>query len=481
MVAIVTTRTRTRGDKAPVGRFSINKDHWQAQGLLAWFPLAGNFHNYAVKTARDAITLVGGRTFAPYPGHGLAYSRIAGQRLQMPIKLTSDVICTMTGWMFKTIDANFVNVMSVGVDAGDSANNSHELLITNTEVVRARSQDGAGGGSAADGTTAVALAPPLRFFAGRINGAASRQAFLDGVQQATNTGSRSVTGIDTFFLGSTAANGSTSASSLRDLRVYDRALSDAEIYALYAPRTRWDLYWQPGRKTYILPSTTTAVTVSSGTLTLTGNTATVTFALTRAVTSGTVTLTQTSPTVSRTLNRAVTSGTATLTQTSPGVAQKRNIAPTSGTWTLTGSTATVTFVVTNYIVTAGTLSATGNTASVTLIVPPAPAAGGDGGAGFARAVISEVFGRRRQAKKSETKKPEQIRPAGPIYDTYDEREALKAIDSRIEDLEEEGVDLMSLPSAMRAEGQLRQIEEQIETLSRKRLALLLLLGASDAF
>lgn len=35
-----------------------------------------------------------------------------------------------------------------------------------------------------------------------------------------------------------------------DARVYNRALTPTEIWALYDPATRWDLYWQPGRTLY---------------------------------------------------------------------------------------------------------------------------------------------------------------------------------------------------------------------------------------
>jgi len=41
-----------------------------------------------------------------------------------------------------------------------------------------------------------------------------------------------------------------------ELRVYDRALSDAEVWSLYDPQTRWDLYWQR-RRTFFLPAAAT--------------------------------------------------------------------------------------------------------------------------------------------------------------------------------------------------------------------------------
>lgn len=37
---------------------------------------------------------------------------------------------------------------------------------------------------------------------------------------------------------------------LADLRYYMRALSATEVWALYDPSTRWDLYWTPGRRVF---------------------------------------------------------------------------------------------------------------------------------------------------------------------------------------------------------------------------------------
>ena len=37
---------------------------------------------------------------------------------------------------------------------------------------------------------------------------------------------------------------------MADVRVYNRYLTDPEVYALYDPRTRWDLYWQPNKRIY---------------------------------------------------------------------------------------------------------------------------------------------------------------------------------------------------------------------------------------
>jgi len=37
-----------------------------------------------------------------------------------------------------------------------------------------------------------------------------------------------------------------------DFRIYEKQLTDAEVWSLYDPQTRWDLYWQR-RRTFFLP------------------------------------------------------------------------------------------------------------------------------------------------------------------------------------------------------------------------------------
>lgn len=80
------------------------------------------------------------------------------------------------------------------------------------------------------------------FVAGRYNG-----AVMDCFINNKNFGSTSKTGniqSSTFPLvvGTNADGGEDYDGVLSDLRIYDRALSDAEILHIYNPATRWDLY-----------------------------------------------------------------------------------------------------------------------------------------------------------------------------------------------------------------------------------------------
>ena len=54
----------------------------------------------------------------------------------------------------------------------------------------------------------------------------------------------SPTGIDSISIGSQkrAGNGAYFEGLIRDVRLYDRAVPDAVIAAMYDPATRWNLY-----------------------------------------------------------------------------------------------------------------------------------------------------------------------------------------------------------------------------------------------
>ena len=51
------------------------------------------------------------------------------------------------------------------------------------------------------------------------------------------------------FVAGSAASWFT--GQIAEVRVYNRALTDNEVWELYAPQTRWDLYWQPSRRVYV--------------------------------------------------------------------------------------------------------------------------------------------------------------------------------------------------------------------------------------
>jgi hypothetical protein len=92
----------------------------------------------------------------------------------------------------------------------------------------------------------------------------SRACYLDAANKGTDTTSVSVTlpsnAVES--IGKYDAPGGGTGNNLNgtiaDVRVYNRALTDAEVWELYDPRSRWDLYWQPNTRAYSFMSAAAA-------------------------------------------------------------------------------------------------------------------------------------------------------------------------------------------------------------------------------
>lgn len=102
-----------------------------------------------------------------------------------------------------------------------------------------------------DGGTTISSAATLvgrtRLITGTYDGATMR-VYLDGVQATSQARTGTLnSGSDPIGLCGTNNN---VQGWYADFRVWDRALSAAEVWALYDPATRWDLYWVPGRTLY---------------------------------------------------------------------------------------------------------------------------------------------------------------------------------------------------------------------------------------
>jgi hypothetical protein len=105
--------------------------------------------------------------------------------------------------------------------------------------------------------------------------AAGAAMFINGRQVGTSTSLTFGASVSAARWGDRVdGNGVSFAGQMQDLRRYDRALSAAEIYTLYDPRTRWDLYapitrrvWIPGSEAEATPTVRPISDVTVGTWT----------------------------------------------------------------------------------------------------------------------------------------------------------------------------------------------------------------------
>lgn len=80
----------------------------------------------------------------------------------------------------------------------------------------------------------------------------AQSLIIDGGSESLSTTSASGASFDTsdIFFGKYGGGGFRAPMTLFTLNIWARSLSDHEVWSLWAPRTRWDLYWQPSRRTY---------------------------------------------------------------------------------------------------------------------------------------------------------------------------------------------------------------------------------------
>lgn len=76
------------------------------------------------------------------------------------------------------------------------------------------------------------------------------QFFFDGVSVGTASTLGTLTNAPTSLILGSTVGGESWIGMMQDVLWYDRALNATEAWSLYDPATRWDLYWQPGRRVF---------------------------------------------------------------------------------------------------------------------------------------------------------------------------------------------------------------------------------------
>lgn len=175
-----------------------------------------------------------------------------------------------------------------------------------------------------------------------------------------------------------------------DFRLWNRALSDAEFYGLWDPRTRWDIYQTlrprfvdvptAGGSPQTLTATAPTVTVTAPTATLLAGLAALTAAAclvsvsapAATLTAGAATITATAPAVTVSAPSAtVSAGAAMITATAPTVTVSASAAtPIGGAASISATSPTVTVSAPAPVLAPGGITLTGTAPSVTVSSPP---------------------------------------------------------------------------------------------------------------
>ncbi len=242
MIALTTNRP-------PSGNFTINRGSWQARGLTAWWPLAGNIHEYV----RD------------YPG-GILFGNAAlgttgqGRALKLPgadpdyLNTYSTLgqglsYLTISAWAYTdTLAGGAFNLRYVMGNEGPNQGWQMRLSTADNKLYWFVYS-----GAYRSATSSFTLAVNTWYhFVGVYNIAEAAPSqvklYIDGRYNAQGASAGGAIAASANTIGIGAEPGFTDrvwSGAIRDVRIYERALGGQEIYRLWAPQSRYDLYKLP--------------------------------------------------------------------------------------------------------------------------------------------------------------------------------------------------------------------------------------------
>ena len=233
--------------RPPSGNFTINRASWQARGLAAWWPLAGNIHEYvrnyplATKSGNATLGTSSMGRVGVFPGADPDH-----------INTNSDIA---QGLSYLTVSAWInTNTLSGGdgnlryIVSNETASKGWQMRLSTGDdklywyVYRSGWQGAV--------STHVLAVNQWYLATGVYNSADPNEIklYIDGRWNALKSCTPGAIAVSatTIGIGATPSISDRPWSGfIRDVRVYDRALSAAEIYRLWNPATRYDLYLLP--------------------------------------------------------------------------------------------------------------------------------------------------------------------------------------------------------------------------------------------
>lgn len=224
--------------RQPTAPFRFNWNAPLAEGLVLWLPMIDN----------QLVDRIQGIVFAPSTtvplvdsnGPGRTFINGSSTYLVSSTSPISDVGFTFACWYYPTSVSATRDLISVA-NSGNTTD-YFNLQQQSSFSVRCRSSDSTSQSSAS--TTVGAAVSKWQLATGVVSATNARAAYLNGAGKGTSSGTRTTTGVNRIGIG--AQLSSTPASffdgNMSNVCVWNRTLSDVEIWQLWEPSTRFQFY-----------------------------------------------------------------------------------------------------------------------------------------------------------------------------------------------------------------------------------------------
>lgn len=246
------------GPHPPLGvPFVLNRASPQAAGLAGWWPMRGGDGGVLREVAQNNITTYPGGTSNPtwspagLLGEALSLDATNDYLVVDRALLSSSAPFSLCWWEMITQSAGtYVARFALKITGGTKAFTVIRSNDTTNYGVLAWRE--ATGGFVVKGPTSPTFAQSLNIWKhfcitcttnATSNAAADYALYIDGLP-STVSGTSAPLGGAGSSVNRIGYDGNYNGHSflMSDIRIYNRALSAAEVFALYAPQTRWQLY-----------------------------------------------------------------------------------------------------------------------------------------------------------------------------------------------------------------------------------------------
>jgi hypothetical protein len=236
----------------PRGPFVLNADMAQELGVVAWYPTLPLFRDEGPGWLYPLTTLDGTLATGASPTLGGITASFNGSTGYYRTPPFTGFPLTLAAWAMTTDTANAQEIVALSQFAGNSERTSLAFAgATAGDPVRAVSQTV--GAFQIANTTRGYTAYHWHFCTGVWSSTSDRSAYIDGGARGNASGSISTATPDRLSIGtsySLSARLQPLNGQVAEAVVCNKAWTDAQVWMMFAPASRWSLYWQPGRTLY---------------------------------------------------------------------------------------------------------------------------------------------------------------------------------------------------------------------------------------